>query len=220
MKIHSDFRDYYDHVTMYGADPLLHYNRHGRRFYPSELNHSLPENWLERVWWGERELCGKRLTRFIVGFCGTLHLGTQVDSEYIYSRERLAALLPINPEWHKYHADRRAIRNLLDLVEPIENQDPIFLQVEAPIFLVECDYPQAGRRDREVYLTTNASLREKEFAKVKDPFTAFQEVSMYLGNQLVKHDQPDTIADEYRIAMHGFDKHSFRHPTRIAHLAR
>lgn len=215
MKIHSDFTDYYDHVRAFGVDPALRYVRKERRFYPSEVK-GLPADWLERARWGKRELCDKTLVRFIVGFCGTLYLCTKVGNESVYRRDRLAELFPINPQWHKSHYARRAIRNLLDQMEPRTGFDAIFIQVDAPLFTVEYDYPD--NKHGELWLETNISLKERDFAKVKDPFTAFQEISAYLGNQLVKRDQPDSIADEHRIAMHGFDKHSFRHPTRVSDL--
>ena len=57
----------------------------------------------------------------------------------------------------------------------------------------------------------NGSLAPYEFYRVMDPFTAYQELAMYVdgalcypGNMMIE------IADRYKIAAHGFDNRSFR----------
>jgi hypothetical protein len=57
----------------------------------------------------------------------------------------------------------------------------------------------------------NGELKKHQFYKVLDPFTAYQELALYVDGQL---SYPGNITieieDKYRIAAHGFDKHSFR----------
>jgi hypothetical protein len=73
------------------------------------------------------------------------------------------------------------------------------------------------RTDYHSYeVSLNCSLKEYQFYKVLDPFTAFQELAMFVdgylafpGNEMIE------ILDKYKIESHGFDKMSFRkHPTK------
>lgn len=134
------------------------------------------------------------------------------DLRYSVVDERAAELFPKEirtGRFRRYIKERHPVR----FMDSGYRNDALFLEIRSPLFVVRQDDDV-----REFILEANTSLKVLEFAKVKDPFTAFQELSMYLGNQLVKRDAPDEIADEYRIAMHGYDKHSFRHPTRVSHL--
>lgn len=218
MKIHSDFRDYYDIGLSVGLDPKLHYQRKERLFYLSELNH-----WRKMDIRGRFDVNWKKANAYeylVVGFCGQVYpcmaIHWNTGSEYIYDVERIAHLFPKEPQFGARRYRRRyenRERQQVAFMRGGHRNDALFLELQAPLFVVRQE--EGGR---EIRLLANTMMRTVQFAKVKDPFTAFQEISMYLGNQLVKRDKPDTIADEYRIAMHGFDKHSFRHPTRTSDL--
>jgi len=61
----------------------------------------------------------------------------------------------------------------------------------------------------------NPSLKEIGFERLKDPFSAFQEISTYLANILIEQKPIVTIDDRHRIEQHGFDiKESFRNTKR------
>jgi hypothetical protein len=54
-------------------------------------------------------------------------------------------------------------------------------------------------------------LKDYGFDRIKDSFTAFQEISMYLSNILVEQKEVVKVEDNVRIEKHGFDlKKSFR----------
>ena len=84
--------------------------------------------------------------------------------------------------------------------------DEVFRMFNAPVFKVQNHGGEFGVR----YIL-NPELRELGFASFVDPFTAYQEIDMYLGNNLVKADDAsinrtnDLIRDSK-----GFDKNSFR----------
>lgn len=61
------------------------------------------------------------------------------------------------------------------------------------------------------HVVTNQCLADMEFYCVTDPFTAFQELSMYISGVMGGR-SPRTveISNNDRIAKHGFDKWSFR----------
>jgi hypothetical protein len=56
------------------------------------------------------------------------------------------------------------------------------------------------------------SLKEYDFPRVMDPFTLFQELSMFVGGVLPRNPNPmvEITDDKVKVAKHGFDKWSFR----------
>ena len=65
--------------------------------------------------------------------------------------------------------------------------------------------------DDQRWVTINPCLREYDFAKVVDPWQAFQELSMFMGNIAAPDNVPVTIADKDRVYQHGFDmQYGFR----------
>ena len=46
--------------------------------------------------------------------------------------------------------------------------------------------------------------------RIKDPYTAYQELSMYLGNMAFPNKPIPTISDEVMAEIKGFNKFSFR----------
>ena len=53
-------------------------------------------------------------------------------------------------------------------------------------------------------------LKDVSFQKVLDPFTAYQELDMWAGGVLTKPEIIPEPADKDKVAIHGFDKWSFR----------
>ena len=59
-------------------------------------------------------------------------------------------------------------------------------------------------------LIKDANLNDFSFASIIDPYTAFQEIYMFM-NSIYRNDKDVVqIEDKYRIEQHGFDKNSFR----------
>ncbi len=67
-------------------------------------------------------------------------------------------------------------------------------------------------RNGEYKLTVNPRLNQYNFASVVDPYTAFQELSMFIGNNLVDTSttQPRPISDKLKSETKGFNEWSFR----------
>jgi hypothetical protein len=71
------------------------------------------------------------------------------------------------------------------------------------------DAPVMAMTDELVVV--NPRLSELHFASQVDPFTAWQDLSMFLGNNLVKNvSTPKPVTDDLKAHAHGFDKQSFR----------
>lgn len=174
------------------------------------------------------------LTPTVIGFCGRyipsfkMHLGDSFESETItfYTPDSLATLIP-----QKYLDYQRLTREELDeiLSRKVEfnswkkvltyrywadvqqdnlvttQHDNPFIGMKTPIFRME-------RASRGSYrLTINPCLKDSQFQKIKHPQQCFQEISMYLGNQLaVQNDPPAVISDNTMRDKKGFDEWSFR----------
>jgi len=81
--------------------------------------------------------------------------------------------------------------------------------------MVEEDRPRESDR---YYAINPDSLKRIGFAKALDPYTAFQELSMWIGG-ILGGTSPEIVRiidDKVLIENHGYDKHSFRSSTRSA----
>jgi len=71
--------------------------------------------------------------------------------------------------------------------------------------------PVMGKREYEArWFIDPPLLRQVGFQQLMDPYTAFQELSMYLGNRARPENSMITISDKSKIIKHGMDKWSFR----------
>ena len=64
-------------------------------------------------------------------------------------------------------------------------------------------------RKRSIFVI-DPVLKDYNFQKVLDPFTAYQELDQWIGGVLGQNPQPEEVADKYKIQQHGYDKWSFR----------
>lgn len=82
------------------------------------------------------------------------------------------------------------------------NKTSLFTEYNCPIFVI--DPPR-----NQIHI--NCLLKPWEFYKVFDPYTAYQEVSMFVGGVLLSHVNPvPDIPDDTMRDIKGFDKWSFR----------
>lgn len=78
------------------------------------------------------------------------------------------------------------------------------------------DYPYRGqshkpdRADPGQKIVWNGNLKDFQFARIKDPYTAYQEISMYLGNMAFPNKPIPEIDDKTMAEIKGFNKFSFR----------
>ena len=227
------FSDYYDSAQGYGIDTTLVYVR--KENHISNIALPVPKN--------DDGVTEKTNERFylepkVLGFCGTLYPLVQITydkrgiwhgdkykweakkTEYFYDFDSLAASGYIE-QVHTWKI-KEDLREFFHTFQD-RKDDKLFTEVaEAPIFVLTADEENRRNGDRHnryfAAMRTNPNLKELGFMRMKDAFTAFQEISMYLSNQLVKEKSIDNIADKYKIAGHGFDETSFRNPIRFKDL--
>jgi hypothetical protein len=233
MYIISKQKDYYDGVVgTVGMDKTIVYER---QTVEIEDNKSMPDflkhrksNWdsqnpFHNVCRASIKSNNNRgyhgVDGFIVGFCGKLYLGWKfyykeeefnaelgkpeevIKEDIIYGYENAKELL--NTEYWR--------SNLDDDVRFVEtyNALDVFREYHAPIFLY--DGYRGKPRNTDVFYV-NPILKDWEFYKVVDAFTAFTELQMFISGVLGTGEKEIIeISNENKIEQHGFDrKWSFR----------
>lgn len=177
------------------------------------------------------------ITVKIIGFCGFFFAAIEIDGATYYSvedipvqisdtfltlhkssRKEIAGMLRSNEgDASRYYwwtpAKLLTLRNWQKAISEFEEKrfDETFIEADAPIFKVEYFAPNSFRDKDLLRCTLNPCLRRESFQKIKPPAQAFQEIAMYLGNQLARQADPvASIPDEILRDEKGFDKWSFR----------
>ena len=232
MYIISKTKDYYDGVVgTVGVDKTIVYER---ETIINEDPHTFIEPFFPKKIWDRRDrspfrhiLSGYPVEKgskydntsyFIVGFCGKLYIGWKFYQEIKdnHSYPELDTFITYDLEFIKKQlVHKNWSSNLLDDIDYIlsYNSLEMFRNLKIPIFIHDSDYNRTDiRRYRcnEVFIT-NPTLKDYEFYKVMDSFTAFQEIQMFIGGVLGTGEKEIVeVEDKYKIDQHGFNKFSFR----------
>jgi hypothetical protein len=81
----------------------------------------------------------------------------------------------------------------------------MFEEKRCPVFVA-----QASSRYSSGTIEWNALLNQHDFMRVFDPYTAFQEIEMFMSNLAIPQKPMPVIPDELKAESKGFDKWSFR----------
>ena len=164
-----------------------------------------------------------------VGFCGKLYHGLYVKEEYnIVNRVPLDTYVYTVDQAMRLEAQYNyPPRNNFDSGPSVVQYLPFMIhkcaeevgKVDTTEFSVKYKVPYFAITTHNGHIEdviTIPELKKLEFQKVKDPYTAYQEISMFLGG-VIPRQQPEMveISDKDRISQHGFNKLSFRHPFKI-----
>lgn len=235
MYIISKNKDYYDGVvgTM-GVDKTLVYERNtveieDSKDMPKEFQPSRNSNWNNRrenhfFNLGYMSTDSKKYDSnefFLVGFCGKLYLGWKFHYKVKGWEYDVQVDVPKTDIIYGYENAKKYLKggywksNIQEDVDYVLNYDPIdmFRELKTPVFIY--DNSESNFRHRvsrtDSMLIINPILKDYEFYKVIDSFTAFQEIQMFLGGVLgVGEKEIIEVEDKYKIPQHGFDKWSFR----------
>jgi len=232
VRIISPFRDYYDSVQAVGQDQSLLYLRrpHEEKWKetPFPFTDALRRNYF----------CDNLLRDcYIVGFCGTIRpvlrlqhpspSRTDIKPVLCYTLDDVDSFIRATfktPAVERYFSKRRRnywsetwrhlqhdqFDTFFQEAEARRNQyKHLFQGSRCPVFIC-----QTGR---ECIITYNGCLKDVEFYRCVDPFTAFQEIQMFLGG-LAAPEKPIPRTDDKTLAeAKGFNKWSFRKEPRNAH---
>ena len=156
---------------------------------------------------------------FIVGFCGKLYFGwkfyykeTEFNTEFGRLEEVIKEDIIYGYDKAKEYLKTEYWRsNLDDDAKFVETYNPaeVFRKYNAPVFLYDSYWDRVRRSD---VFYVNPVLKDWEFYKVVDAFTAFTELQMYISGVLGTGEKEIIeISNENKIEQHGFDrKWSFR----------
>lgn len=99
--------------------------------------------------------------------------------------------------------ENNLLKEYTEILKPLN----LFEKHNTPI--LEIKYNANTLRDHT--LVINPNLEKLSFYKLIEGNIAYQEIEMFLGNELLPKDNPDQITDNnIKIANHGFDARSFR----------
>ena len=217
MRLHTDFHDYYDNAVGYGIDENVHYNRFIKEV---ELIFARTTDHPIGIYDGEL---------FLLGFCGEIMPMIEIqitDKErqivsrrFAYDYNELIDFKNEKIRYYKLHPRSKWYPRQEEIVDFPKNEksvikqffqdwrwkdDSVFLKNKVPVWVKKL-------RHYNKMAILNPRLKDYGFDRIKDSFTAFQEISMYLSNILVEQKEVAVIEDKYRIEQHGFDlKTSFR----------
>ncbi|MCC6699695.1 MAG: hypothetical protein IT365_28990 [Candidatus Hydrogenedentes bacterium] len=202
---------------------------------PLDILKRLPRRLVEKHKWHSNTLEIPITTR-LTGFCGYLYPAFEVSGQTFYSTDQFVRDLPESC-LERLHLRRKTLEELLNqsfgawrspywgsaplshdtwakVTSELDGKrfDEVFVHLGVPSFKVE--YAAGNGRDDltdKIRCTLNPRLNVDQFQRVKGPAEAFQEISMYVGNQLARQPDPvSAVPDDVLRDEKGFNEWSFR----------
>lgn len=230
MRIISDFKDYYDVIQKHGVSEPLYIRKETKldNKQASQLFRDMSEvhkNLISvSIFLSLYNVNG--IAYGIILFCGKLYKYVSVRFEYqddMYSKsvdgniycytleKAIEVIKEKSSKYRKSSFEKEAFKERTKILQDFFNTNPtvdvhkLHAKYNSPIIHIWFNYWR-----EEVLL--NACLKERQFNTIVDPYTAFQELSMYLGGVLTQkgNEIVEITDDKVKIAKHGFDKASFR----------
>jgi len=199
--------------------------------YLRALPHLVVDAKVSPAWYPEMPITAK-----IYGFCGFLYGALEINGTTYFATDQLSATVApaflakcgLDPDGLERLLRQRLRYRFYDQFErpkPLTHDfwkrcvadfrgkrfDEVFVDARVPVFRL--DYVALNKRGcpDTIRCTLNPYLRPDAFQKIKSPAQAFQELSMYLGNQLARQLDPTQIVpDDVLRDEKGFDQWSFR----------
>ena len=229
MKIHSKFYDYYDKMkchTFCGEDMAF-----VRKTEEIEVE---LEKFREFRHYRDYDVVrNEEIEHFLIGFCGHYYLCLVKSNDdkgvrkpnYHYNMDEILDIKYVKEsvarqKWFgfgvNYHnktseqileiANKKFVEKEQTCNDELKIYD-LFKKHNTPILIIK---PHPDDRNKYIVIK-NPNLMEIQFSKIKDGFQTYQEIDMYLGNELCPRDDPDQITDSDVLAKsHGFNEWSFR----------
>lgn len=131
-----------------------------------------------------------------IGFCGTVYPMVRYNGKCFYSAEGLEAALKNMQPYRR--------RRFIEYFTPFECREP-FIHKRSPI-VVLCEKANISH----IKVVWNARLKDYGFQKIFDPYQAFQQLEMFLGNLASPQTPIPKMTDVQKRDSHGFDTWSFK----------
>ena len=229
MRIISKFRDYYDSIQAHGIDQTVMYIRKEEPVIITKnsnktlvsltngiMRQGIGSHWVNRVY---------PFIDYLILFCGKLYPGISVviqekGSTHFSYAEKIVYLWSRNVDTHsilkKAEIPANRINNYgfsivsyFDFFRQYTSKDLLSIHAEydSPILLLKRE------KYNGISCSLNPNLSAVKFERCLDPFTAFQELAMFISGVMGgKSPKTVEISDKVRAEKHGFDKWSFRKP--------
>lgn len=235
MRIISKYHDFYDGAMAHGQDQTVVFTRHTEKL---EVTSAMKQRFaMPQVFFLRGNKKHKMLMGFVaIAFCGKTYRAIEVQIFDSTSESNL--IEPSDPIAVKYCYDVDTLREFLAGYKFEINMDESWMRnIEKDVgaylsrqgtddnqeWLIENKIAimiyfnhetwRGGRFQKrpEDSAVQNPVLKDVEFYKVLDSFTAYQELDMFISGTLPQSTaMPIEIADKDKIPQHGFDKWSFR----------
>ncbi len=239
MRIISKHNDYYDGAMAHGQDLTVVYSRTKQMFEPKEFKYPFEMPYYAIIGELNNKNHELRFLAIAILFCGRLYRAIQVldvkhpqyYSNHDYHGETFYDLASLQEYIEQKGFDtsdsiRRSYKGR-------KRRHPFFKQEVHDFFADnKTDRYQQFCIDNQIialavtkrifnkfYMTTcgeyrtiiNPILKEHQFFRVFDSFTAYQEIDMWVSGVLPRTTTPMVeIEDKHKISEHGFDEWSFR----------
>lgn len=229
MHIVSKIKDYYDSAVGMGIDKSIVYVRHQKQMdLPDDVLEILGvENtltWLDGLQLRSQSFIGKeektKIFTILIGFCGKIYIGYKIYKEVgisedkydiKYDTKEVEDLIDFKKSASWNMSEKKCIANFRNFKTDIASIDTmeIFRKYNTPVFAVG---HHNSFLDKNQFIV-NPILKDYQFARVFDPYTAFQEIQMFVSGVLPSGDNsPETkMTEKQKVNQHGFDeKYGFR----------
>lgn len=227
MRIISESKDYYDCIQAQGQDQSIVYVRTEKTFTKDKCP-PLRFRWYPNYYrWLSENFT---MNQHVVGFCGKIYpvLQLWMRDKSIKDWSTCLTLEDVD-QWmetclnkkqledyynekkrsyfskHYWRKDRSKFRKFFEQMTEDQNKfGDMFIEHDCPIFVATLTCWDERK------LVLNARLNEFQFYRMIDPYTAFQELQMWVGNQVQPRKHIPEISDKVLAEAKGFDQWSFR----------
>lgn len=228
MKIISKFKDYYDSVQGYMFNPkVLYIRKPAEQVYTKLCADIADKISLSQKYVWQTNVCDNHgncfsLSISIIGFCGKLYAAYRVTDESNYytayssfdMKRIIKRLKKENPGEHVIDHLEKVGKSLDSIKQGVELLYP-FIDIDAPIFKItdiKISYSYVEKyKVNSGKITKNCSLKQYDFYKILSPFETYQEIEMFLNNELVSSNELIQISDKDMKIKKGFGhKYAFK----------
>jgi len=211
MKIVSKFKDYYDSVGAKDRDPVPFYDRTTKEINVYESERSSELNAIKPVTNLMRMMPPSSFSRRgVLAFCGALYPFYTGGDRYYWDCEKI---MP-REDKHKYRLNKKSWQKFLVDSSGLAALDAsMWIYFKTPVFLL---LEEGGWSHSRNSFFLNPRLYKLNFAKKVNPYTAYQEIDMFLGNNMATQEDPNAnVTDALKAHYTGHDgKYSFKTPPR------
>jgi len=215
MLIISKFKDYYDTAIAYGVDKECVYNRNTEEVRKPKRTYDDTTEFKTKNYTYD-------ITPHTIGFCGDIYRMVKIhvinnydeldekilgfyDAESLikYMKEQSIDFKVKNYNWRSWYRNswktEKEIKQYYN-IEINQSDYELFRKYHTPVFVKDYNY---------TYI--NPCLKDYKFAKIKDAYSAFQDIYQYMAGVLGNNEKETVdVLDKTRVKQYGFNDWSFR----------